>query len=569
MGRFGSVLVMAVLSSILLAALVACGPEVITEGGAVEEGATPAAVPAPTPLPSDTPTPPLADTPTPVPPFPSIPTPTPTSAPMPTATPDSPPGFAPLPEAELSIEFDSDSIAVVSTQLLRIDFTVTNKTPGHTFGVSLAFEVFGALEVDGPAAVFHAHVVDGDCEESTCDLGSFDGFESVNGYVIVHAKPGTYTEFTVDADLSWLVRNLDTWHSFDQEIVNVLDIDDPRAPMWATGVGIQSMNCGESVQVASERVYMAFGRALYSFAKSDGEELWVEYGDAWHFTPVVAGDNVYFRASVHDPSATYIRAVDALEGTLQWQHLVDGNARGPAAVYGGSVFYTVNRIGVVGGQSSSYLMSLDASTGALNWQYEVDQLISTAAVEYGGNVYFAAYKGGTYLYAIDPTSGELSRRYETQGSLYDAPLIADDTAYIVTAFGLVYSMDLSTGMKNWEYTAEDTAIGTPLLADGMLYVRIWDGEAGIYSSVHALDAATGSLRWQYETGREVFPPVASSGSVYVPGWDNVVALDPETGRPQWVVLVDSFCGRATATEGILYGTGRLNDSYTIFAVRTD
>ena len=50
-------------------------------------------------------------------------------------------------------------------------------------------------------------------------------------------------------------------------------------------------------------------------------------------------------------------------------------------------------------------MSLDASTGALNWQYEVDQLISTAAVEYGGNVYFGAYKGGTYLYAIDPVRG--------------------------------------------------------------------------------------------------------------------------------------------------------------------
>ena len=544
---------MAVLSSILLVVLFACGPEVTTEGGAVEGAATPDAVPAPTPPP--------AGTPTPVPAFPSIFT----TVPVPTPTPAS----SPLPDAQLSIEFDSDSIAVVSTQLLRIDFTVTNKTPGHTFGVSLAFEVFGALEVDGPSAVFHAHVVDGACEEATCDLGSFDGFESVNGYVIVHAKPGTYAEFTVDADLSWLVRNLDTWHSYDREIVNVVDIDDPRAPMWATGVGVQSMNCGESVQVASERVYMAFGRALYSFAKSDGEELWVEYGDAWHFTPVVAGDNVYFRASVHDPRATYIRAVDALEGTLQWQHLVDGNARGPAAVYGGSVFYTVNRTGVEGGQSSSYLMSLDASTGALNWQYEVDQLISTAAVEYRGNVYFGAYKGGNYLYAIDPTTGELSRRFETQGSLYDTPLIADDTAYIVTALGLVYSMDLSTGMKNWEYTPEDRATGTPLLADGMVYVRIWDAEAGIYSSVHALDAATGSLQWQYETGRELFPPAASNGSVYVPSRDSVVALDPKTGRPKWVVLVDSFCGRATATEGILYGTGRLNDSYTIFAVRTD
>ena len=245
--------------------------------------ASPTAVPAPTPLPSDTPTP------TPVPPFPSIPTPTPTSAPMPTATPASPPGFAPLPEAELSIEFDSAALR----RLARNSYGSTLRSPTRrraTLSAStLAFEVFGALEADGPAEVFHAHVHA--CEESTCDLGSFDGFESVTGYVIVHAKPGTYAEFTVDADLCWLVRNLDTWHSYDRAIVNVVDIDDPRAPMWATGVGVQTMSCGESVH-NSERVYMAFGRYLYSFAKSDGEELWEEFGDAWHFLPVVAGDSV-------------------------------------------------------------------------------------------------------------------------------------------------------------------------------------------------------------------------------------------------------------------------------------
>ena len=96
----------------------------------------------------------------------------------------------------------------------------------------------------------------------------------------------------------------------------------------------------------------------------------------------------------------------------------------------------------------------------------------------------------------------------------------------------------------------------------MLYVRTWDGEARI-----PLFTPWMPPQWQYETGREVFPPAASNGSVYVPGWDSVVALEPKTGRPKW--LVGRFLVRDSSTDGILYGTGRLNDSYTIFAVRSD
>ena len=528
-GRFRTFLAMAVLSSILLVALVACGPRVIAEGGAVEEGATPDAVPAPTPLPSDTPTPAPAQP------------------------------LAP----QLSLVFDSNGASAVDSELVRIDFTVTNWSPSPASDVTLAFEV------DAPASFALAHAVSGTCEVSTCDLGSFDGNQSVSGYVVVGAELGSNAEINVGADLSWLSPNLNTRHSYAQAIVTLAGygrVENLEALIWATEVATTAGSCAESVQVASESVYMSFGPSLHSFAKSDGEKQWKESGVNF-FLPVVAGSSVNVHVAEFQSDADYIRSYDALDGTLNWQHVLDGNSRSPAAVLGGSVFYTVYH------PSSSpvqnYLMSLDESTGVLNWQYHVDQWLTTAAVAYGGNIYFGAYYDGHYLYAIDSGSGELSRRYEIHGRLYDAPLIADDTAYFVTASGLLYSMDLSTGMNNWEYRPKSRASGTPLLSDGQVYIRTYDDDARKYVSLHALDAATGSLQWQYRTGRELLQPAASNGSVFVPTWESVVALDAMTGRPKSLILFHTICAPLTVADSVLYGTARNQNERIVFAIRID
>ena len=528
-GRFKTFLAMAALSSILLVVLFACGPEVIAEGGAVEGVATPDAVPAPTPLPSDTPTPALA------------------------------PPLVP----QLSLVFDGDSAAAVDSELVRIDFTVTNWSPSPASDVTLAFEV------DAPASFALAHAVSGTCEVSTCDLGSFDGNQSVSGYVVVGAGLGSDSEINVGADLSWLSPNLNTRHSYAQAIVTLAGygrVEDLEALIWATEVGTSIGSCGESVQVASESVQRSFGPSLHSFAKSDGEKQWKASGVNFNY-PVVAGSSVNVHAAEFQSDADYIRSYDALDGTLNWQRILTGNTRGPAAVYGGSVFYTVNHRG--GSPVQHYLMSLDASTGLLNWQYHMDQWISTAAVEYGGNIYFASYNGSSYLYAIDPTTGELSRRYETPGKSYDEPLIADDSAYIVTASGRLYSMDLSTGMINWEYRPKGRVSGTPLLSDGNVYIRIRDDEVREYRSLHALDAATGSLQWQYQTGRELLQPAASNGRVFVPTWESVVALDAMTGRPKSLILFHTICAPLTIADGVMYGTARNQNEPIVFAIRID
>ena len=457
--------------------------------------------------------------------------------------------------------FDSNGASAVDSELVRIDFTVTNWSPSPASDVTLAFEV------DAPASFALAHAVSGTCEVSTCDLGSFDGNQSVSGYVVVGAGLGSDSEINVGADLSWLSPNLNTRHSYAQAIVTLAGygrVENLEALIWATEVGTSIGSCGESVQVASESVQRSFGPSLHSFAKSDGEKQWKASGVNFNY-PVVAGSSVNVHAAEFQSDADYIRSYDALDGTLNWQRILTGNTRGPAAVYGGSVFYTVNHRG--GSPVQHYLMSLDASTGLLNWQYHVDQWISTAAVEYGGNIYFASYNGSSYLYAIDPTTGELSRRYETQGRLYDEPLIADDSAYIVTASGRLYSMDLSTGMINWEYRPKGRVSGTPLLSDGKSTSAF--GMRGKNRLSHALDAATGSLQWQYRDGPRA---VAASGvqrNRLCPNLGKCCGPGRYDGKAK---VADSLPYHLRAIDHRrrrLYGTARNQNEPIVFAIRID
>ena len=65
---------------------------------------------------------------------------------------------------------------------------------------------------------------------------------------------------------------------------------------------------------------------------------------------------------------------------------------------------------------------------------------------------------------------------------------------------------------------------SPAVVDGVIHVGSWD------NYVYALDAASGELRWRYETGDSVFSsPAVVDGVVYVGSWDNYVYA-VSTGR---------------------------------------
>ena len=470
----------------------------------------------------------------------------------------------PVPDAHLSVAFDSTGVQVVSWVELSIEFTVTNETPGPADGVTLKFAA------TGPTKLVAVQSTRGTCEESTCDLGSFDGFESVTGHVVVRTELESNDEVKVDADLSWLPRNPNVGRLYAQANL-LLEDNQPGALVWDTLTDATSMSCGETVAVGPDAVYAGFGRKLYAVSRSNGDVLWLKDGDSWMFYPVLADGSIYFYTTGEETIGNFAHSLDSSDGSLNWQHEVDGQVRGPAVVYDGSVYLTVNHWVIDGRSEYSYLLSLDASTGTQNWQYRVDEWISTSAIESGGNIYFGTYSGGDdYLYSVDPMSGELVRRYESPGGSYLTPLIAGDSAYILPGGGSVYSMDLSTGTKNWEYRLERSVTGTPVSSNGNVLVLVDDSIAPYtFHSLHALDAATGSLNWLYRPGEALTNPTVSNGSIYVPSHVKLVSLDALKGSPNWQAGYGSICGPLTGDDGVLYGRVFRGTQFFIFAIRTE
>jgi quinohemoprotein ethanol dehydrogenase len=116
----------------------------------------------------------------------------------------------------------------------------------------------------------------------------------------------------------------------------------------------------------------------------------------------------------------------------------------------------------------------------------------------------------------------------------------------VKDLGLAWSFDLLTAHRGQE--------STPLVIDGVMYVT------GAWSKVFALDARSGTLKWQFDPkvpGRAAVNAccdvvnrgvAAWQGRVYVGTLDGrLVALDASSGQPVWEVSTLAPASRATIT----------------------
>jgi outer membrane protein assembly factor BamB len=140
---------------------------------------------------------------------------------------------------------------------------------------------------------------------------------------------------------------------------------------------------------------------------------------------------------------------------------------------------------------------------------------------------------------------------------HSSPVVQGDRIYVFTRVGereVTRALQLSNGATLWEqvydapYTMNPAAVShgkgpksTPLAAEGRLFAL------GIAGTLSALDAGTGRVLWRSDFsdrfpatsplyGSAVSPAIAS-GKLLIhlggPGRGELLALDPETGKPLW------------------------------------
>jgi outer membrane protein assembly factor BamB len=264
------------------------------------------------------------------------------------------------------------------------------------------------------------------------------------------------------------------------------------------------------LHVVNNVVYAALEYGIYALRGSSGKEI-------WHYAPKLtpaelAQDRGRIGEIFIDQSLTYLQltrgdmaALDLRDGKLQWSHLSfpNGGFFSPSD----DTLYASE----FSGRGEPMLHAIDGRTGKERWHFE-RKLITTSLSPtfiFDGIV----YSSGNPLYALDARTGK--QRWEQR--LPDGPVYFGDlqrrngVVYVNTGAALalaggqaipldyfrVFAFDAQTGKQLWEskpgYRFRDEVIDG---GKSMLLETVVQNEY----SLQALDAKTGTLRWQISLG---------------------------------------------------------------------
>jgi outer membrane protein assembly factor BamB len=271
---------------------------------------------------------------------------------------------------------------------------------------------------------------------------------------------------------------------------------------------------------------------LLAVDAASGEERWrVELGPGSVANlplPAVADGVVYAGGG-----EGILLAVDAASGQERWQIAVGGEAIGAPVVSGGLVFVTA--AADIGGGSAE-LVAVDATDGTERWRVAVGNQPLYAAPATDGELVYLPGQGEdemAALVALEAASGAERWRYDTGGFVIGIPATVEGRVFVATNHALV-GLDAATGQEMWRVDDVESGLSAPppAIADGVVYVfagrvdPIANTQSGV---VVAVEAASGSERWRYDTG---FAPsqlgawdlAVAEGLVVVPGAGFILAL---------------------------------------------
>lgn len=207
--------------------------------------------------------------------------------------------------------------------------------------------------------------------------------------------------------------------------------------------------------------------------------------------------------------------------------------------------------------------------GALNvaWYRPIEPYIpyKVQPIAAVGKIFVSTAKG---LYAFSASNGSLAWVYPTELPLGHSPTVATvnskSVAYVGGYDHLIHAVDTQTGAMLAGYTPYEAGAGfetNPLVIGNTIYAGNRDGY------FYALDAATGSLKWRYQTGAEIrFSAAYKNGILYFASNDSYAyALNTSGGLvwksakllgqgfySYWPVI---YTNRATGKDYLVLATG--------------
>ena len=168
----------------------------------------------------------------------------------------------------------------------------------------------------------------------------------------------------------------------------------------------------------------------------------------------------------------------------------------------------------------------------------------------------------TGAYALNEQDGTVLWRIAIDRRWLSPQALVDGTLYAITQMG-IHAVNAQNGEVRWRYDTPMSPGGPLVVADHLLYVgTLGSVDHPEQSRFYALDAETGTLRWEYPLGDSYVGAVIDNESIYVSSRDqHLYALEKHTGSLRWKY---TFAHSTTAT--IVGKTVCLSGYYALYAL---
>ncbi|MEO7157779.1 MAG: PQQ-binding-like beta-propeller repeat protein, partial [Vicinamibacterales bacterium] len=322
-----------------------------------------------------------------------------------------------------------------------------------------------------------------------------------------------------------------------------------------------------AVDPETGNIYLFTVAAQLICVAPDGKVLWDrslpdEYGAVTTHggrttSPIVEGDKVILNALIlawGDLNRTGNRyfAFDKKTGQTAW--ISSPQSKHYDTNYSTPIVGTIDgtRALIVGGTDGVY-HALKVNTGEQIWSIEVSKraILNSALIK--DNVAYLTHGEENMdttemglIAAVDATRtgvlGTDAFKWRTRGFLptFASPVMDNDRLYTVDNSAIVGAFDLKTGAKLWDKSLGTLQKGSPVLADGKLYVGTENGKFYILRpSATGVEVLDEDLLGTAQTPEPIVAsPIVADGRIYVTSMDATYAIGKRTPR-----------GRATVAAG--------------------
>jgi outer membrane protein assembly factor BamB len=228
------------------------------------------------------------------------------------------------------------------------------------------------------------------------------------------------------------------------------------------------------------------------------------------------------------------------------------------------------------------LYATDINTQQQLWEFPSDRALAgiySTPVTSGDVLFFGSYEievtsflvfqnqeiGGK-AYAVYSTDGQQKWHFPVDGAgttepFLGSPALGQDMVYFTSTDHKVYALDVETGAMRWEFETGNQIWGGPAYHDGTVYVGSSD------KNLYALNADTGERKWVFVAGGAVYStPHVSEDTVYFGALDNqAYALNTENGEERWTFQTGNWVWESPLShEGVVYVPSLDHSMYALY-----